>query len=58
MEMGELARDGGRGDTTCGEGKVDRREEGDGLGMGVDKGGSSPSEESERCMTEWIPGSV
>ena len=27
------------------------REEGDGLRMGVDIGGSSPSDESERCMT-------
>ena len=26
--------------------------------MGVDTGGSSPSKESERCMTEWIPGSI
>ena len=26
--------------------------------MGVDRGGSSPSEESKRCMTLCIPGSI
>ena len=38
--------------------KGELREEGDGLRMGVDRGGSSPSEESERCMTICIPGSI
>ena len=38
--------------------KVERREDGDGLRYGVDTGGSSPLEESERCMTFCIPGSI
>ena len=38
--------------------KGELREEGDGLRMGVERGGSSPSEESERCMTVCIPGSI
>ena len=38
--------------------KLERMEEGDGLGTGVETGGSSPSEESERWMTECMPGSI
>ena len=38
--------------------KGELKEEGDGLRMGVDRGGSSPSEESERCMIVCIPGSI
>ena len=34
------------------------KEERDGLRMGVDRGCSSPSEESERCMTVCIPDSI
>ena len=36
--------------------KGELREEGDGLKMGVDRGGPSPLEEYERCMTVCIPG--
>ena len=36
---------------------MERREDGDGLGMEVERGGSSPSEESERFMTVCILGS-
>ena len=38
--------------------KRELREEGDGLRMGVNRGGSSPSAEFERCMTMCIPGSI
>ena len=38
--------------------KGELREEGDGLRMGVDRGGSSPSEEFERCMRVCILGSI
>lgn len=48
MELGGLEGDGGRGHTRGGVRKVERREDGEGLGMGVETGGSSPSEESER----------
>ena len=58
MEMEGLAGDGRRGDKRGGVTKEERREDGDGLGMGVDRGGSSPSEESERYMTFCIPGSI
>ena len=37
---------------------VEWREDGDSLTMGVDTGGSSSSEESKRCMTVCIPGSI
>ena len=38
--------------------KGELREEGDGLKIGVDTRGSSPSNESERCMTIYIPCSI
>jgi hypothetical protein len=40
------------------EEKVEWREDGDNLRMGVDTRSSSPSEESERCMTVYIPGLI
>ena len=38
--------------------KWELREEGDGLKMGMDRRGSFPSEESERCMTLCVLGSI
>ena len=58
MEIKGLARDGGRGDKRNMLTKVERREDGDGLRYRVDTGGSSPLEESERCMTFCIPCSI
>ena len=63
MEMqglggGAITRHKGSRRTGGGVRKGELREEGDGLRMGVDRGGSSPSEESKRCMTMCIPGSI
>ena len=58
MNTWGLVGDGGRGDKCGGVSKVERREDGDGLGMRVERGGSSPSEESERFMTVCILGSI
>ena len=58
MEFGGLAGDGVKGDTKGGVTKVEWRKDGDGLFMGVDMRGSLPSDESERCMTVYIPGSI
>ena len=62
MEMDGLAGDGRRGHKgsrpTRGVKKGELREEGDGLRMGVDGRGSSASEESKRCMTVCILGSI
>jgi hypothetical protein len=58
IEMGALAGEGGRGDRRGGVTKVEGKEDGDGMSMGVDTGGMSPSEESERSIILWIPGSI
>ena len=58
MEFEGLAGDGGREGTRGEITKVERKEDGDGLWMAVDIGGTSPSEESKICMTVYIPGSI
>ena len=59
MERVDLGGDGGRGHRgsmlTKGGG---RREDEDGVTLEVEWKGSSPSDESARCMTMWIPGSI
>lgn len=37
---------------------MERKEDGDGLWMEVDIGGSSPLDKLERCVTMYIPGSI
>ena len=49
MKMEDLVGDGGKGNKRGRVTKEERREDEDGLEMGVDKGGSSPLEESKTC---------
>jgi hypothetical protein len=58
MERVDLEGDGGRGLKRGGITDGGRREDEDGSTIWAEWTGSSPLEESERCMTVWIPGSI